>query len=431
MEDQFDLKKFLIENKLTNLSLREEDNDWDIEVGEEWNVQELGIDDYITPEMFQDNKYGNEFKALNQSFKIVRFKVNNTTLPNGDINTIYYFNIEYKDRFGKTQQQNYQVKSFNKYFLKPQYKVVPPDDLNEQQDDEWDLEVDKEWGVQELSIGDVITPDMWERPTYWFDKVDTTIVDFSNDGAGSAFVKLEAPDNISTEEYTYKVSRVNFWLKPQYKIISPLTEQEDDECDINVSDKWDEHELYVGDYITPEMWDMDGVKEYLRSMHDGLSDEEFEKDLQKFLKDTNKRLKIKGVNRYGRVKLGNLFSNLWWDPWVKELNDMLKPQYKLTSLFDDYRFNIAEQDEEWDITTDAFDVQELTVGDKITPNMWDKKAVIDAGEEDEFLNDEIWIINDVRNGWGIDMTSNGGGSIGWNIDDVQALLKPQYKIVAP
>jgi hypothetical protein len=80
MEDQFDLKKFLIENKLTNLSLREEDNDWDIEVGEEWNVQELGVGDYITPEMFQDNKYGNEFKALNQSFKIKRFKVNNTTL---------------------------------------------------------------------------------------------------------------------------------------------------------------------------------------------------------------------------------------------------------------------------------------------------------------------------------------------------------------
>jgi len=221
MKDQFDLKKFLIENKLTNSSLREEDEDWNITVGEEWNVQELGVGDYITPEMFQDNKYGNEFKALNQDFKIVRFKVNNTTLPNGDINTIYYFNIEYKDRFGKTQQQNYQVKSFNKYFLKPQYKVVPPDDLNEQEDDEWDF------------------------------------------------------------------------------------------------------------------------------------------------------------------------------------------------------------------ATDAFDVQELTVGDKITPEMWDKKAVIDAGEEDEFLNDEIWTINDIRNGWGVDMTSNGGGSIGWNIDDVQALLKPQYKIVTP
>jgi hypothetical protein len=322
MEDQFDLKKFLIENKLTNLSLREEDNDWDIEVGEEWNVQELGVNDYITPEMFQDNKYGNEFKALNQDFKIVRFKVNNTTLPNGDINTIYYFDIEYKDRFGKTQQQNYQVKSFNKYFLKPQYKVVPPDGLNEQEDDEWDLEVGENWNIKELSVGDYITQEML------------------ND---TLFTKAWRASN-----QDFKIVRFK-------------------------KDPFSGEDLFVVEYI-----DNNG-------------------------KPRQSDIDIESFNKY-----------------------FLKPQYKIVSLD-----NLNEVDDEWDIATDAFDVQELTVGDKITPNMWDKKAVIDAGEEDEFLNDEIWTINEIRNGWGIDMTSNGGGSIGWNIDDVQALLKPQYKIVAP
>jgi hypothetical protein len=303
MEDQFNLKKFLIENKLTNLSLREEDNDWDIEVGNEWNVQELGV-------------------------------------------------------------------------------------------------------------GDIITPDMWARPTYWFDKVDTTIVDFSNDGAGSAFVKLEAPDNISTEEYTYKVSKVNSWLKPQYKIILPLTEQEDDEWDLEVGENWNIKDLGVGDYITPEMFNDSVFTKSWRAATKDIKIVDF------FYNSLGDGFVIEYIGSSGKIEQDNIN--------VESFNKyFLKPQYQIVPTLNE------QQDDEWDIATDAFDVQELTVGDKITPNMWDKKAVIDAGEEDEFLNDEIWTINDVRNGWGIDMTSNGGGSIGWNIDDVQALLKPQYKIVAP
>ena len=47
--DNFNIKKFLIENKLTRLS--EQDDEWEFEAGEEWNVTELGIGDHITPEM--------------------------------------------------------------------------------------------------------------------------------------------------------------------------------------------------------------------------------------------------------------------------------------------------------------------------------------------------------------------------------------------
>jgi len=39
MENNFDIKKFLIENKLTRLSEQEEE--WDFEAGEEWNKRDL------------------------------------------------------------------------------------------------------------------------------------------------------------------------------------------------------------------------------------------------------------------------------------------------------------------------------------------------------------------------------------------------------
>ena len=52
MENNFDIKKFLIENKLTRLS--EQDNEWDFEAGPEWNVTELSDGDYITQDMWED-----------------------------------------------------------------------------------------------------------------------------------------------------------------------------------------------------------------------------------------------------------------------------------------------------------------------------------------------------------------------------------------
>lgn len=196
------------------------------------------------------------------------------------------------------------------------------------------------------------------------------------------------------------------------KLTNLSLREEDNDWDIEVGEDWNVKDLTVGDEITYDMFQKDkdyfdlffeGGKNFVITDYDNDGHEDF--------------IRIK------YTKNGFTTSTL---VYVDVVNDkILKPQYQIVPTLNE------QQDDEWDIATDAFDVQELTVGDKITPNMWDKKAVIDAGEEDEFLNDEIWTINDIRNGWGVDMTSNGGGSIGWNIDDVQALLKPQYKIVAP
>ncbi len=79
---------------------------------------------------------------------------------------------------------------------------------------------------------------MWARPTYWFDNVNTTILRFSKDGVGDDYVTLEAPDNISSEEYTYKISKINNWLKPHIKIVPSLNESEDKRL-LNILDNLD------------------------------------------------------------------------------------------------------------------------------------------------------------------------------------------------
>jgi hypothetical protein len=43
--------------------------------------------------------------------------------------------------------------------LKPQYRIV--DSVNES-DDEWSVDAPEEWGLEPLTVGDTITPNMWK-----------------------------------------------------------------------------------------------------------------------------------------------------------------------------------------------------------------------------------------------------------------------------
>jgi hypothetical protein len=114
--DNFNIKKFLIENKLTRLS--EQDDDWDLEAGEEWNVKDLTAGDYITPEMFNDSVFAKSWRQLNQDIKIIGFKKNPLI---GDV-----FTVEYLSSSGKPRQDDISVESFNKRYLKPGYRIVAP-----------------------------------------------------------------------------------------------------------------------------------------------------------------------------------------------------------------------------------------------------------------------------------------------------------------
>jgi hypothetical protein len=208
MKDQFDLKKFLIENKLTNSSLREEDEDWEFDVSDRWNVKELGVGDKINLDMFE-HIWGEWFLENKEDLEIVNIDKNTNQLQ------LYWFN-PIKQAYQSVWMD---IKKFNEE-LKPQYQVVPPDDLNEQEDDEWEFDVSYNWDIKELGIGDEITPEMWDRKAV----IDAGEEDkFLNNEdwiiryIGNGYAEIES-DELGL--YFWWIDDVHTLLKPEYKIVS-------------------------------------------------------------------------------------------------------------------------------------------------------------------------------------------------------------------
>ena len=212
MENNFDIKKFLIENKLTRLS--EQEDEWDFEAGEEWNVKELTVGDKLTPEMFQDSAisyYGG---------------IANATIMKYDNDGIKdYAHIEYNNNKGLRTHILLYVDVVNDKILKPQYQIVPP--LNESED-EWDLEAGEEWNIKDLTAGDYITQEMLNDTPFtkaWRAlNQDIKIVGFKKD----PFVR----DTLCVVEYIdeWNETRQNdidiesfnkYFLKPGYRIVAP------------------------------------------------------------------------------------------------------------------------------------------------------------------------------------------------------------------
>jgi hypothetical protein len=122
MKNNFDLKKFLVENKLTRLS--EQDDEWDLEAGEEWNVTELGIGDHITLDMLnQDNQTHLEY--FFRVFEPNTFPLlidRKTKGYFGDSVTLKAINFK-----GDIQRgYSWMVKTMNNIVLKPGYQIVVP-----------------------------------------------------------------------------------------------------------------------------------------------------------------------------------------------------------------------------------------------------------------------------------------------------------------
>jgi hypothetical protein len=201
----------------------QQDDDWDLEADEEWNIKDLSVGDYITPEMFNDSVFTKTWRDATKDIKIVDFFHN--SLGDG-------FAIEYIGSSGKIRQDNISVETFNKHFLKPGYRIVPP--LNEQQDDDdWDLEAGDEWNVTELGIGDHITLDMLNQDNqihlkYFFRVFEPNtfplLIDRKTKGYFGDSVTLKAINFKGDIQrgYSWMVKTMNnIVLKPEYQIVFP------------------------------------------------------------------------------------------------------------------------------------------------------------------------------------------------------------------
>ena len=216
MKNNFDLKKFLTENKLTRLS--EQDEEWDVDVSDKWNVKDLTVGDKLTPEMFQDS--ATPYTGIMNDATIIRY-------DNDGIKDSVA--IEFINSIGMKTRNLFYVDVLNEKVLKPQYKIVPP--LNEQ-DEDWDVDVSNNWNIQDLGIGDEITLDM-------INENDETIYDYflynfgprtfpiliGKSSAGEEYVTLKPINSKSEKVRQFSVNWLNEKvLKPQYQVVPSLDE---------------------------------------------------------------------------------------------------------------------------------------------------------------------------------------------------------------
>ena len=407
-----------------NELLSEKEDEFDVTAPEDWNVTELTVGDKLTPDMFSDGDFPN-WKWEGSDFFIQMF---------GNDGHKDYIRISYETKWGIRTSALMYIDKVNELVLKPEYKVVKPNNLNEllsEDEDEWDVTAPEEWSKIELGVGSIITLDM-------FKDVEEAKKEFQG------FKKLKITRISTTTPFTVDLQPVFWWrrinfnrllrsinkeLKDEYMIVNTL--KESDEFNVDAPENWNVQELEVGDTITPDMWkgsepfnfDFDLYIEEI--YYDDFDDPEYggnEMDRD----ENNYVVKVTFDNSEPKYFYGAKYSSNFFNIEMGSLNNALKPQYRIFPPN-----NLSENEDEFTVDAPAeWNEIILTVGDKVTPDMWDTQVVINAGEEDEFLNDETWDINDLTR-INIEMESDGGGFIDGPIDYIQSLLKPQYRIVKP
>jgi hypothetical protein len=336
MENNFDIKKFLIENKLTRLS--EQEDEWNFTAGPEWNEKELGVGDYITLDMLnKDNQNDYDYFLHHYKPRTFPLLIDKSNFKN------YVVLKPINSKSEKVRRgRGWMINFINDRFLKPQYQIVPP--LNEQQDDEWDFEAGPEWNTTELSNGDYITQDMWEDPyktgglprdTWQIMSIDEEWDDIALEGNARGYI-------------SWSISAIQNLLKSEYKIVENknLYEQQDDDWDLEAGEEWNIKDLSVGDYITPEMFN-DSV--FTKLERDEIND-------IKIIGFRNDFLIIEYIGSSGKIQQDNIDVEIF-------NQHFLKPGYRIVPP-------LNEQDDDWDFEAgEEWNVTELGIGDHITLDM--------------------------------------------------------------
>jgi hypothetical protein len=402
--------------------LFEEEDEWDLEAGPEWNVTELGIDDTITPEMWNKNlspEYGNIGDWIDNPAE-------DQIIDGIDTDDHGVVGIWFTGK--KSNIQNiYTLMDFNN-LLDPKYRIIPP--LTESEDDDWDFEAGDEWNVQELTTGDVITPDMWNNdlPDEWYDEFQGWEMEIDDFQAGNEVVVL-----IGSGVYYVDLEEFNSYLEPKYKIVPPLYEQEEDEWDLEAGEEWNTKELTTGDVITSDMVDSNKNNNWFYERDTLIKKMNFQRDAIDpeylvFLVD----LDSNGNEIYGTDRM----------EWIGIINNKLIPPYKVVPPLNE------QEDEDWDLEAgEEWNTKELTTGDYITPDMWDWQeigAFIDRMNDDdheEYRRDwkewEEGTKNPIKilkiHGSGVSTYPELDSYLfrwGPNIRFINTMLKPEFKVIS-
>ena len=402
-------------------NMNESDDEFSVEAPEGWNKILLTKGDYITPDMWR--KIPNRFANPPQSVEIGGFglvgdadDIKTVRLIKSDMSHVAY-SFPYDD--------------LNNELLKPQYQIVHPIDGNNkwkdlyeenESDDEFNVDAPKDWNIDYLGIGDTITPDMWnKRETKYvtglsFNK-PLKISWIGTDGI-SGFIEFEGYKSDYLD-----VEFIHDLLKPQYRIGLSKLNEEDEDFTVNAPKEWNVQELGIGDKITKDM-----IKnpEFLNQMV-----EDFERDFPGVI---TKIYKTPGNENWGvRIR----FQDVGWRKYLPKSKDIklglgfnldsfndnnLKPQYKIKEPVFELS-TLLENEEDFNVNApDEWNVELLTVGDTITPDMWGYNGIFFDVSKPLTIED----IGEDEGGWWIKL---GRSEVPFDLDEINEYLKSKYRVI--
>jgi hypothetical protein len=301
--------------------------------------------------------------------------------------------------------------------LKNKYRIIKPlKSLRELEDDDFNITLDDEWGVKELGVGDTIIGDMWD----WKKIINTVNNEHRDDHAGinrdierwktiyDEGITINSIETNGDDPWVYfdgnflnwgpGINWVNNLLSPGNRIVPSINEQDDDNFSITLDDEWGVKELSNGDFITFDMLNSKTMNIW--------------KGYSSYFPFKLEREKYDGYHVISKNGIHTFYS-------LDSLNNMLKPQFRVITP-------LNEQDnDDFNITTDVFDIIELGVGDIITPDMFE------SPQEDKLDAYYFRIISFQPNNKVYLRRIKYKLEDVYEIDEVNSLLKPKYQVVSP
>ena len=289
-----------------------------------------------------------------------------------------------------------------------------------------DLELAKDFNVKYLTVGDTVTPEMWDldslrnKTNYdWYLKPHE-ITRFGNWGPDS-IVEFDG-------DLFYGWDWVGNHLKSQYQIERPLDESfslSDD--DFELAKDFNIKYLKPGDTIKGKMWNwikiINMVNIEYRDDHESAN-----RDIKMWEKIYDEGVTIEAIKKIDTdpwIDFGD--GLLGWGPSVGWINNLLSPGYKIELPLDE-SFSLSDDDLEM---AKNFNVRYLTVGDFITPEMWDREKVESLfmfSSAERILFQYNWKIVGFNEFGNIKFRINKKYNRLYSIGFINACLKSEYKI---
>jgi hypothetical protein len=294
-----------------------------------------------------------------------------------------------------------------------------------------DLELAKDFNVTYLTIGDQITPDMWnldidmiELSPYRWKQVYSKIWNI---------ITLTRSGNIEMKStkgnyVVFSPDFLNQYLKPEFKIEVPLDESfELGAGDLELAKDFGKKFLKVGDTIMPDMVNDSGIMRYPGHRSDATWN------------NLTSKYPLKIVNIMGDQEDIVVLA----DPQnPREIqyklldtlnNHYLKPPYKITNNELDETFELGADDLE---LAKNFNIKYLTQGDTIKPEMWDPSKIKNILYTDIDFNEPYKITGHAlddnwdEEGYYTDvfLTDSWDDEIYEVLDNINMWLKPQFQV---